>query len=157
MSMNGPRTQVTKYPDGRTKQCFKDECDINAIMARAAQGGTISHLEKNKGTYADFSDYDFFEATQMLTRGREIFDDLPAEVRREFGQSPQRFFDYVNDPANKDKLEQKLPDLAKPGTQLPDVTPLDADAQKAKDKKDATATPQDAPTSDEPKPTAEDG
>ncbi len=106
------------YNDGRTKQCHKDECDINKIMTRFEVTGTISHLEKYEGVYGDFSNFDFHEQTTMLTKGREVFDALPAELRREFGQSPAAFFDYVNDPANADKLREKLPDLAKAGQQL---------------------------------------
>ncbi len=119
------------YDDGRTKQSFRDECDINLIMQRAAQGGTISHLAKHEGEYTDYSDFDFFEQTQKLTRGREIFDDLPAEIRREFGQSPAAFFAYVNDPANINELAKKLPGLAKPGDQLIDVVAPDADTEAA--------------------------
>ncbi len=131
MSLNGPLKQVKKYDDGRTKQSFRDECDINLIMQRAAQGGTITHLEKHSATYGDFSDFDFFEQTQMLTKGREIFDDLDAEIRREFGQNPAAFFAYVNDPVNAAKPNFGLPGLAKPGTQLPNMDPPDADREAA--------------------------
>jgi len=106
------------YDDGRTKQSFKDETDIEKIMARADRAGTISHLQKFEGVYADFSDFDFFEQTNLLTKGREIFDELPAELRSEFQQSPAKFFAYVNDPANKADLKTKLPGLAAPGKQI---------------------------------------
>ncbi len=118
------RTQVialkkaTVYLDGRTKQCHKEECDINKIMARFDRTGTISHLTKFEGVYADFSDFDFHKQLNMLNRGEEIFDALPAEIRREFGQDPAAFFEYVNDPKNVDELRNKLPALAKPGQQL---------------------------------------
>ncbi len=120
-----------EYKDGRTKQCFKDDCDINKIMTRFEVTGTISHLAKWEGVYADFSDFDFQMQTQQLTRGREIFDELPAEVRKEFGQSPAAFFKYVNDPANADDLRKKLPALAKPGQQLPPVVSPTADNEAA--------------------------
>ncbi len=107
------------YDDGRTKQCHKDTCDINKIMARFDRTQTISHVAKYEGVYADFSDFDFHEQTNKLTRGREIFDDLPAELRQEFGQSPAKFFKYVNDPANVDEIPTKLKGLAMPGRQLP--------------------------------------
>ncbi len=115
------------YNDGRTKQAYADECDINKIMARFAVTNTITHLNKHEGQYADFSDFDFHKQTNMLTRGREIFDDLPAEVRREFAQSPAAFFAYVNDPKNVNNLHEKIPGLAKPGDQLLQVKPLNAD------------------------------
>ncbi len=118
------------YKDGRTKQSFKDETDINKILSRAQKAGTMSHLEKYEGTYGDFSDFDFLDATIQLTKGREVFDALPSELRMEFGQSPAAFFAYVNDPANVDELKKKLPALALPGQQLLDVSgnkPADLD------------------------------
>jgi len=98
-----------EYKDGRTKQAFKDECNIQKIMARSDIAGTISHLEKFEGVYADYADFDFHEQINKLTRGREIFDELPAEVRAEFNQSPMDFFEYVNDPKNIDRLGELLP------------------------------------------------
>ncbi len=113
--------QTTDYSDGRTKQSFKNETDINKILQRAQKTGTISHLNQNKGRYADFSDYDFQENLIKLTAGRELFDSLPSEIRNEFQQNPDAFFKYVNDPENKDRLGELLPDLAAPGKQNLDV------------------------------------
>ncbi len=149
MSLNGPRKQVKAYKDGRTKQCFRDECDIQKIMARAERAGTISHLEKFQGVYADFSNVDFHQLTNTLTRGREIFDELPAELRQEFGQSPSKFFAYVNDPANKDALRTKLVNATASGKQInPTVAPsADEEAAVAAESEPvASATPTPAPT-----------
>lgn len=107
-----------KYNDGRTKQSFKDSADINKILRKAQKAGTLSHLQKFEGVYGDFSDFDYQEAQIMLARGKSIFDELPSEVRNEFGNNPASFFQYVNDPANKDELAKKLPALAAPGRQL---------------------------------------
>ncbi len=120
------------YSDGRTKQCFADECDIDKIMARFDKTQTISHVAKYEGTYADFSDFDFHGHLNKMNEGQAIFDDLPAELRQEFGQSPAKFFEYVNDPANADQLQKKLTGLAKPGRQMPgaDQTKAEEAAQK---------------------------
>ncbi len=115
------------YEDGRTKQSFKNETDIEKIMARADVTGTISHLAKYEGVYADFSDFDFHKQNNMLTRGASIFADLPAEIRKEFRQSPAAFFEYVNVPGNI----EKLPGLAQPGKQHTQVTAPDADTEAA--------------------------
>ncbi len=147
------------YDDGRTKQSHRDETDIVKIMARFDKTGTISHLEKHEGVYADFSDFDFHEQTRKLTRGREIFDDLPAELRKEFGQSPAAFFEYVNDPKNIDDLKKRLPALAKPGRQIPLPVGPDADTDAvvaASSEPVASDQPKDepppvvAPTADKP-------
>ena len=105
------------YDDGMTKQSFKDSTDINKLLARAQVTGTLSHLEKHEGVYGDFSDFDFFEANQMLARGKSIFEELPSEIRKEFNQSPAEFFAFVNDPKNAGKLKEVLPELAAPGRQ----------------------------------------
>ncbi len=110
-------TKQPKYTDGRTKQSFRDETDINKIMKRAQTTGTISHLNKHEARYGDFTGFDFFEAQLKISAGRTIFDELPSEIRNEFNQSPAAFFKYVNDPANKERLGQLLPALAEPGRQ----------------------------------------
>lgn len=114
-------TKTPTFKDGRTKQAFADETDINRILARAQKSGTISHINQNKAEYGDFAGIDFFETQLQLARGREIFDDLPSEVRKEFDQNPTAFYAYVNDPANEDRLEVLLPPLAAPRRQLIDV------------------------------------
>lgn len=109
------------YPQTLTKQAFKNETDVNKLMARVAKGQTISHLARYGAMYGDFSDIgDLMTAQQRLAKAQEIFDQLPGEVRREFDQSPVQFFNYVNS-VDDITLLQTLPGLAKPGTQFPDV------------------------------------
>jgi len=134
-----------KYEDGRTKQAFKDETDITKILHRAQKAGTLSHLQKYEGRYGDFADFDFFEATLQLTKGREIFDALPSELRMEFQQSPAQFFEYVNDPKNIDELRKKLPGLAMPGRQNIDLSGKIPP-------NDPIAAPEDAKIVEEPPP-----
>ena len=90
-----------EYNDGRTKQAFKDECDVNKILRRAAKAGGLSHIQKHGAFYGDFANapQDLFQAREMLERGGQIFNDLPAEIRAEFGNDPLNFFEFANDPA----------------------------------------------------------
>ena len=110
------------YSDGMTKQSFKDETDINKIVRKAQKAGTVSHLQKHGAFYGDFGDMpDLLDAYGRYQRGVDIFSELPSEVRKEFDQDMGAFFNYVNDPANKDRLPELLPGLAEPGRQLPAV------------------------------------
>jgi len=150
MSQNG--TKQPKYTDGRTKQSFRDETDINQILKRAQKSGTVSHLNKYEARYGDFSGFDFFEAQIKIAAGATMFADLPVELRREFNQSPAEFFEYVNDPANKDRLAKLLPGLAEPGRQNINVQGnIPADTQAAQDaaeippEADPPAPPADPP------------
>ncbi len=137
------------YKDGRTKQAFRDETDIVKMLSRAQKAGTMSHLEQYEQSYGDFADFDFFESVIMLTKGREVFDALPSELRSEFNQSPMQFFEYVNDPANAGELHKKLPGLAKPGRQNIDASgktePSDPAAPPKEPVGDATADPAETP------------
>ena len=140
------------YPDGRTKQAFKDETDINKLLARGAMQDALSHIEKHGLTYGEFNNYDsLLDAHEKLQRGTDIFMDLPGEVRQEFHNSPAEFFAYVNDPANKDVLHQKIPQLAQPGTQMPAIrrtaTSIESDPVVA-----ANPDPDPAPPAPEPPP-----
>lgn len=111
-----------KYKDGRTSQAFKDQTDINKIIERAQKTGTVNHLTKYEPMYGDFSDVDdLLTAHARLERGKQIFNELPSEVRREFDQDWSKFFRFVNDPAKKDELKKLLPAIAKSGGYYPVV------------------------------------
>lgn len=113
-----PTLDVDKESRSQAKQAFKDECDINRIVTRMAKTGMVSHLSRFEGRYGDFTDYpDLLEASRRLARGKEIFDHLPIEIKREFGNDPGSFFTFVNDPENADRLKDVLPGLAQPGQQ----------------------------------------
>jgi len=114
MSMLGTK-QPTEYTDGKTKQSFKDETDVNLIIQKHTRMGTLSHLEKFGGQYGDLSNFDFQEAQNQIANANSMFEQLPSAVRNQFANSPEKFFEFVNDPENSEQLAQKLPELAKPG------------------------------------------
>lgn len=150
MSIPGLPAGPDQPYDNRTKQEFAEDTDINRLLVKHQRAGTLSHLENHGGHYGDFSDMpDLLEAQSRLQRGQAIFDDLPAEIKREFGQSPARFFSYVNDPANADNLEQLLPGLAERGSQMPPArrTPANVDAT-LPNNPIASPEPPEAPSTD---------
>lgn len=134
------KRQERIYDDGMTDQSYKDSTDINKIIAKHARAGTLSMLAEHKGQFGDFADFDFVTAQNTIARAKSIFHGLPGEVRREFNNDPAQFFAYVNDPANKDRLEQLLPQLAQPGRQLPIPNRSAAAADNPKEKQ-GTETP----------------
>lgn len=110
---------------GKTIQTFKNECDINRVLDRAKAGAGLSHLLNHQGSYGDFSAWDENTHENMqneLARANGIFYDLPSEIRLEFNNNPGRFFQFVNDPANSERLPEIFPELARPGRQLMDPT-----------------------------------
>lgn len=90
----------------RTKQSFRDEVDINQIVAKARQGQVIAHVARGVPTYADVSEVgDYKGALDMVRNADAFFQRLPAKVRAEFGNDPAEFLDAMEGPGRA-KLEE---------------------------------------------------
>lgn len=133
-------TRIVCRDDSLAKQSFADECDLNKILEKASRTGMVSHLSRYGEMYGDLAGVDLQEMMNTVARANTMFAELPAEVRREFGNNQQAFFDFVNDPANKDKLKERLPALARSGNQLPQV-----DRTKGPIELGAGSSPKDSP------------
>jgi len=93
----------------RTKQEFTAECDINNIMARFAASNydpSTLPMTSRKPMYGDFTGApESYHAALNYVRDTErAFMELPAEFRAKLENDPQKFLDYIQDPANYDEL-----------------------------------------------------
>lgn len=84
-----------------TQQHFKEECDINTIVERF---GLTGQLPENLVVpeYGDYSEAvtDYHSAANMILEAENAFMQLPAKVREEFGNDPQRLLEFVHDEKN---------------------------------------------------------
>jgi len=123
----GPyRKERIKFPKtGRTKQSFKDECDMNLIVAKHAKTGALTHLNKSRAEYGFASGEDFSTAMRTVTIAQEMFDGLPSSIRTRFANSPQNFLDFVQDADNLEEGAKlgiwKTPPA--PAPEEPEITP----------------------------------
>lgn len=104
-----PRVQFHPTPlaEGERRgavQSFREECDINRIMAKYQVTGTVTWLSKHAGQYADVTGVDFSSAMETVVRAQEMFDDLPSSVRDRFANDPSRFFDFMQDDGNLEEM-----------------------------------------------------
>lgn len=109
-----------EYGPGRTKQSFKDQCDINKILKKAQIKGGLAHVQKYpEASYGEFDqNADLFTARERIEKATKIFNELPAEVRREFDNDPLAFTAYAaKQPPGE--LIQKIPAIAEPGNYFP--------------------------------------
>lgn len=109
-------------PAGRTKQQFKDECDINNILRKFERSGLIDHVSRYNGQYADVTgEVDYQTALDVIFRAEEAFFSLPSKIRARFDNDPQAFLEFVDDPKNRDEMIDmglaRKPPPASPGTQ----------------------------------------
>lgn len=92
-----------------TQQHFKDEADINFIVATYASGGVIpgnTGAAPRQPMYGDFSNLpeSAQDAYNQILEAKSNFDHLPLEIRKRFNFDPAVFFEFVQDPANVDEL-----------------------------------------------------
>lgn len=79
----------------KAEQSYRDECDINAMIARFARGA-LPPPPDSFPTPPDFdSVFDFHSAMNQLRAGREAFDRLPSKVRARFQNDPGQYLDFI--------------------------------------------------------------
>lgn len=87
----------------RTKQSFKEETDINQIMARFQKTGMLEFVNKHEPQYGDVTAIDFQTSMESVAKSREMFADLPSKVRDRFNNDPAELLEFLDDPANRDE------------------------------------------------------
>lgn len=117
------RVQVFFNDPSRTKQEFKDECDLALTIKRfqrTPEGRELLNNIQNSygGQYLDVSSVpDFRAARDAINAANASFMALPAIVRRRFDNDPALFLDFCSNPANL--AEMRSLGLAKPATVNP--------------------------------------
>ena len=91
-----------------TQQQFADESNINNIIARFKETGTLSDDPdpNNLPVFDDFtvrSAYNYQTAMNVVVRAREQFDALPSNIRERFGYSPKALLQFLGDESNYDE------------------------------------------------------
>ena len=89
----------------RTQQNFKEESEINNIVARYQKTGIIEHASKFAPSYGELPDAgEFHTAMNLVTAATSMFEELPSSVRSRFGNEPASFLAFVDDEANRPEM-----------------------------------------------------
>ncbi|AXH76072.1 MAG: DNA pilot protein [Microviridae sp.] len=101
----GPRYRYCTFTPGesRTKQSFREESDINNVMARYRKTGILPETRDRVAQYLDVSEADYLEAQLVVAGASSMFHGLPAEVRFRFHNNPSEFLAFMNQPENLDE------------------------------------------------------
>lgn len=116
---------MTFPTEGRTKQAFKAECDVNTIMSRYLKTGVLEHVRDSVAQYLDVTGVDFQEAQQLVAGAQSMFHSLPAHIRTEFDNNPGVFLKFMEDPRNAPKAREMglLPSEGQPSYPPTEVSP----------------------------------
>lgn len=116
------KCRVIANMDGpsRTKQSFKEECDVNNIMRKFTRTGVLDFTNRNQARYGDCTGLDFQGAMDVVSRARSMFEELPATLRARFDNDPGEFLEFVGNAKNRDEAREL--GLLKPEEQSDDST-----------------------------------
>lgn len=100
-----PRRPVMNTEPSMAQQHFKDECDINQIMARYQRTGILT---ENPGSlrplFGDFSNVsDFQSAQNAILDVHESFMTLPSTIRARFDNDPGLLLEFLSDEVNRNE------------------------------------------------------
>lgn len=119
----------------KAQQQFKNDCDINSIMARFQKTGALDHVSRYQPQYGIASPNDYHKSMNIITRAQQMFDDLPSSLRNRFNGSPEELLEFVQNPENAkeaDELGLALSDkAAKEAAVLAEKAAADAAAKVA--------------------------
>jgi len=116
------RTGTEITGQSKTKQSFKEECDINNILKLYKKTGILPDLIKANPQYGDFSNpVDYQEALNTISHAADQFSNLSAAVRKRFDNDPRIFLEFATNPKNKEEMINLGLAIAKPVAKPLDV------------------------------------
>lgn len=85
-----------------TQQQYKDEVDVNNIMAKYQQAPNPQVFIRNgKGVYGDFTKTkDFHSSLDAIIEAEDAFMSLDARIRSRFENDPGKLLQFLSDPKN---------------------------------------------------------
>lgn len=98
-SVTGEKPGIKFDQPSRTLQSFKDDADINCIIARFENTGVLVDPTvpvSRTPQFGDFSEMPSYqEAQNVIVAANNAFNDLSAKIRERFGNDPAAYFDFV--------------------------------------------------------------
>lgn len=127
-----------------TKQEFKEQCDINHIIAKYRKTGELPIARKN-GVFADVSNItDYHDMVGKIQNAQNAFMYLPADLRARFNNDPGALLSFLQDPTNLQEAIKLGLVEAKKEQQTSEQITNEPNEQKISEKK-ATKKAQDQP------------
>lgn len=103
---NNPRPgDIVFTKPTRTKRAFKDDYDLNQVIAKYHKTGILPVMRQDTPLYGDFSTpIDYQEAQNKIILADNLFAALPAHIRRRFDDDPAEFLDFAQNEDNQQEM-----------------------------------------------------
>ena len=103
--------------------------DINHIIRRHMDTGTLGELDYLEMQYGQITSTDLLDAKKMIAAAEKEFMKLPSELRKKFGQDAGAWVDFATNPDNYDQLVKWNMAHPKPKEPAPSPAPSPAPAE----------------------------
>ena len=98
-SVTGEKPGIKFTEPSATLQSFKDDADINCIIARYENTGVLVDPAVPVSRTPEFGDYSdmptYQEAQNVLVAANNAFYSLSSKIRERFGNDPASYFQFV--------------------------------------------------------------
>lgn len=98
-SATGVKSGIKFVDPSATLQSFKDDADINCIIARYENTGVLVDPTVPVSRTPEFGDFSempsYQDAQNVIIAARNAFDALPSKIRERFNNDPAAYFDFV--------------------------------------------------------------
>jgi phage internal scaffolding protein len=102
------RSSIKEFGKTKTHQSFRNEANINTIMAKAYKTGQMPIATHDiKARFGDFSNIpDYQSAQNMIIHANNAFAELPSDIRKRFGNDPQELLEFLDNPKNHNEARE---------------------------------------------------
>lgn len=109
--------------EGGANQADREKTNINTIIANYRANGTTPHLSANTPLYGDFTEpCDLQHQLDRVKAVQELFQSLPAEIKRECDQDPVKLLELVGDDDGRELLTEL-------GLRIDDSLPIESHSE----------------------------
>ena len=103
---NAPRGVNFTEPS-LTEQSHAETVNINHIMARYQRNRVLDHVNMHQGTYNDYANAPtYYEAQCVIANANSMFESVPPHIRADFQNDPAQFVDFMQNPENREAIEE---------------------------------------------------
>ena len=102
-----PQLRVTFETEGEslTEQQFAEESQIINKIRKYDSQGFFDSINRNPAQYNDFTQVrDLADAIDQIEKGRDAFQTIPSDIRKQFNNSASEFFNFASKEENYDEL-----------------------------------------------------
>lgn len=126
--MKNKSTKIYTGTETKVQQHFKEETDINNIVAKFSQTGELPYGNAAEPQYLDHTQFsDYTEMLNQVTHVKQVFDQYGSRIRAKFENQPAKMLAFLEDPKNHNEARELgilpkliVPDSQRAGAPLPE-------------------------------------